>query len=175
MSLRIAVIGAGPAGGLIAGLLAREGHRVTLGDRRDRAAMEANEDRSIQLSVSPRGMGALAAAGLDDSMKARSIPRAGRVFHRSDSSLLSLLPTDPSWKNFSTDRGELTGTILDWAAAASGLELRLGWQCIDLVRRARQVVWRDPDGGLKTEAFDLVIGADGAASTVRASLVRAPS
>ncbi len=96
MSLRIAVIGAGPAGGLIAGLLAREGHRVTLGDRRDRAAMEANEDRSIQLSVSPRGMGALAAAGLDDSMKARSIPLAGRVFHRPTAACCRCCPPIPA-------------------------------------------------------------------------------
>ena len=70
---RIAVAGAGPAGAYVSGALAAVGHRVLLLDRREDPASE-REGSTIQLSLSPRGVRALARVGLAEAVLARALP-----------------------------------------------------------------------------------------------------
>ncbi|MEN9800651.1 MAG: hypothetical protein RL653_4348 [Pseudomonadota bacterium] len=171
---RIAVAGAGPVGAYVAGGLAAVGHRVLLLDRREDPA-STHEGATIQLSLSPRGVRALARVGLADAVLARAIPLEGRAFHPRGGEVEVLRPRDPSWRNFSVSRAELTRTVLDWALSHDGVEACLGDACVDVTRAPCGVLVRARDGSVRQEQVDAVIGADGVASAVRAALVRAPS
>lgn len=171
--MRIAVCGAGPAGACVAGALARRGHAVLLLDRRAQPASEA-EGQSIQLSLSPRGLRALALAGLADAARARAIPLVGRAFHPRDGGVVLLKPGNPAWQNHSISRADLTRVVLDWALAHPGVEPRLGEACVDVQRNPCAVLLRGPGGAMRPETVDAVIGADGVASSVRTALIRAP-
>jgi kynurenine 3-monooxygenase len=171
---RIAVAGAGPAGAYVAGALAAVGHRVLLLDRREDPASE-REGSTIQLSLSPRGVRALARVGLAEAVLARALPLEGRAFHPRGGEVAVLRPKDPSWQNHSVSRSELTRTLLDWALGHADVEARLGDACVDVTRAPCAVLVRSADGSVRQERVDAVIGADGVASAVRAALVRAPS
>ena len=69
--LRIAVVGAGPSGSLVAGLLAQQNHEIVLIDRRPRKLTSNLTGRTIQLSLSPRGRKALEKAGLVRRLETR--------------------------------------------------------------------------------------------------------
>ena len=82
MAERVAVVGAGLAGCLLATLLGRRGLEVDVYERRDdprRAGAERG--RSINLAISARGLDALARVGLDDAALADALPMRGRTLH----------------------------------------------------------------------------------------------
>lgn len=172
--MKVAVVGAGPAGTLIACGLAERGCAVTLFERRRDPLGLPDAQRTIQLSLSPRGCKALDAVGLREEVSAHAIPLEARCFHPRDGASRVLRYPDPTWRNASIDRHTLAATVLARALAQPGLTARFGATVADVDVRSASVITRASDGGLSHEQFDLVIGADGVASQVRAALVRSP-
>jgi len=167
----VAIAGAGLAGSMMACYLARAGHRVTVNERRaDPRLTIADSGRSINLALSHRGIRALAGIGLDQQVLARTVPMRGRMMH-SPSGDLALQPygVGPDDVIHSVSRSDLNVMLLD-EAEASGAEVRFG-------ARVREVdsergLLRTEGEGVSEEEFDLIIGADGAFSAVRARLQR---
>src|SRR5580704_10284973 len=79
---RVAIVGAGLAGCLLATLLARRGTDVTVYERRDDPRLAAPErGRSINLAISARGLEALDEVGLRELSLSRALPMHGRMVH----------------------------------------------------------------------------------------------
>src|SRR5690554_3368301 len=79
---KVAVVGAGLVGSLLAVLLAKKGMNVDVFERRpDLRKAKAIGGRSINLALSDRGFKALERAGFADEIKAISIPMYGRKMH----------------------------------------------------------------------------------------------
>ncbi len=172
--MRVAVVGAGPTGALIACGLAERGCAVTLFERRSDPLRVPDPQRTIQLSLSPRGLTALDVVGLRDAVREQAISLEARCFHPREGLSRVMRYPDPTWRNASIDRHTLTATILDRALAQPGLSIRFGVTVVDVDVRTASIITHASDGGLSHEQFDLVIGADGVASQVRAALVRSP-
>src|SRR3990167_9785997 len=84
---RVAIVGGGLAGSLLALALAKQGVGVDVYERRPdpRAAGEAG-GRSVNLGLSKRGIQALAEGGLLDEVMPLSVTMRGRVIHAPDGS-----------------------------------------------------------------------------------------
>src|SRR3954467_6862839 len=79
---KVAIIGAGLVGSLLAIFLAKRGFRVELFERRpDMRKETVDGHRSINLAVSLRGLHALEAVGLKSEVLAQAIPMRGRFVH----------------------------------------------------------------------------------------------
>lgn len=174
---RIAVIGAGPAGSLAAGMLADQGHEVVLVDRRTDPTEPARDGRATPLVLHVRGRKAIAAAGdelLSAAVGGRSVVLARRIVHGADGRVV-VQETPEERRGRSIARHDLSAAIFRWARTRPGIDIRLGTACIEVSRTHRRVELRGPDGHDAEEAFDAVIGADGAASEVRWAVARMPS
>src|SRR5215467_2712988 len=82
---RVAIVGGGPAGSLLALALAQKGYGVDLYERRsDPRRQTAGHGKSINLGLSKRGMQALEMVGLLDRVLERAVTMRGRVIHAMD-------------------------------------------------------------------------------------------
>ncbi|HEX5740029.1 MAG TPA: NAD(P)/FAD-dependent oxidoreductase [Pilimelia sp.] len=167
----VAVVGAGLAGSLLAVFLARRGHPVTVYERRaDPRGGRAERGRSINLAISARGLDALRRVGLDGAVLAQALPMRGRMIHpvagaphlqpyslRGDRAINSI------------SRGALNAMLLDAAAACPGVTLAFGHRLTALDAKTGVLTLAGPGGTVTAEA-DVVVGADGAGSAVRAAL-----
>ncbi|MFE0149958.1 FAD-dependent oxidoreductase [Nonomuraea sp. NPDC059007] len=83
--MKIAIVGAGPAGSLLACYLVRRGHQVEVYERRpDPRRYDDEEGRSINLGLSARGMRALTDVGLMAEIQPLTVPMRGRAVHAPD-------------------------------------------------------------------------------------------
>ena len=79
---RIAIVGAGLSGALLACLLAEDGYDITVYERRpDPRKKGLIGGRSINLALSARGIHGLKQAGLADAVLADAIALPGRMIH----------------------------------------------------------------------------------------------
>lgn len=163
MSHRIAVVGAGPAGLALARVLHRHGHRATVLER-DPHPRARPPGGTLDLH---RELGQLALdkAGLAQEFRALSRPegQAMRILDTDGRLLRDWRPGPGEDANPEIDRGDLRDLLLGpvevrWGQAVSRVEPRSP--------RGAQVHFADG----RQEAFDLVAGADGAWSRVRAAL-----
>ena len=167
-----AIVGAGPAGSLLATYLARAGHDVTVYERRpDLRRVAVDAGRSINLALAVRGIVPLAEIGVIDRVDAITIPMRGRMVHAACDAAPALQPygSRPHEVIHSVSRRDLTAILLDAAEATGGVtfEFGRGLESVDLERS----LLRFDDGS--TAGFGVVVGADGSGSRVRASLVAA--
>ena len=78
----VLIIGAGLCGSLLALRLAQRGYKVTLVEKRpDLRNIEQDAGRSINLSLSDRGLRGLRLAGVEEEAKKQCIPMHGRMIH----------------------------------------------------------------------------------------------
>lgn len=172
---RVAVVGAGLAGSLLAILLGRRGGEVDVYERRpDPRTGRTDEGRSINLGISARGIEALRAVGLWEDLQHRVVPMRGRMVHRPDGSL-RFLPygTRPDEILHSIRRDELNAVLVDYAEKVGGVRFHFGQRCTGLdVAEGRLELADAATGAAVTATADLVVGADGAFSEVRRHLHR---
>ena len=179
---RVIVSGAGPGGSLLALVLARAGWDVTVYDQRadPRAALPA-PFRVINLAVPAETLDRLAAQGVSDRVRTLGAGLTGRMLHapdgsqrfqpygeHGDSDVASLLTPDGGTR--SVQRGDLLALLID-AGTANGVTFRFGCKVVDADAAAGAVSVVDGQAGAPVREFaDLIVGADGAASVVRAAL-----
>lgn len=169
--LPIVVIGAGPAGCFIAGLLARQGHRVVVFDKRTHLSTATGQ--TISLSISPRGMRMLDRVGLGHTLRQHGVAMHGRAFHEAGGTVRFQGYAMSTWANYAVSRQTLSELLVQWAIQ-QGVHIVTGVSCIEYLWRDRAVVLQYADDTIVTQHAQLVIGADGSASEVRSALVRNP-
>lgn len=165
---RVAIVGAGLAGCLLAVLLGRRGVPVTVYERRpDPRVAGAERGRSINLAISARGLAALELVGLRDESLKRALPMHGRMVHPVGGAVnFQPYSADRVRAINSISRAELNASLLNTAEATPGVTLRF----------AARVAGVDLDAGLlrmedgSTEPADVILAGDGAYSAVRKSL-----
>lgn len=174
MSPRAVVVGAGLGGSLMAALLGRDGWEVELLERRlDPRQTRAEEGRSINLALSERGLHALGQIGLADKVLSKAVALPGRLMHAVDGTL-TFQPYGRSGQGInSVSRSDLNRQLLDAAEQSKGVRIRFGLRCRDVDPEAGEVDVEDVrTGKVERVTGDLVIGADGAFSAVRARMAR---
>jgi kynurenine 3-monooxygenase len=170
---RYTIIGAGPVGTLMGLMLARRGERVRLIERRsDPRAAPPEAGRSINLALAARGLAALEHAGLSASVATQLIAMPGRMLHDEHGALQFLRYGQNEHEViYAIGRERLNRVLIDAAAGHPGIELRFDLRCTDVDPAAGSLRLRDASGAARTEAFEILLGADGAGSAVRGALL----
>lgn len=166
----IAIAGAGLVGSLLAIYLCKRGYKVTILERRpDMRTNRLLAGRSINLALSNRGIRALEEVGLADTIQKIAIPMHGRMMH----DVLKNLTFQPYGKQGefinSVSRSSLNVALMD-AAEAAGARLHFNQRVIQIDAEKTSVSIASQLNEISEYTFDLIIGADGAFSTVRQSL-----
>ena len=168
------IIGAGLAGSLMACYLARAGWRVSVYERRpDPRGKGYAGGRSINLALSARGLAGLRGVGLDEVVLAKdAIRMPGRMIHTAQAgsdTVFQPYSKDPADAINSVSRGGLNLTLLNAAGQYPTVSLHFDHVCGDVDLDAPAAVFEGTGGQIRVEA-DLIIGADGAFSAVRARM-----
>jgi kynurenine 3-monooxygenase len=171
---RIAIVGGGLAGSLLALALARQGLEVDVYERRPDPRLDgAGNGRSINLGLSKRGIQALTEVGLIDEVMPLTVVMRGRVIHAPDGSTRF----QPYGKNggevlHSIDRNELNRLLLDNAQRHPQVRLHFGHRLVQLDKQRRELAFELDDGQRVLARPRWVVGADGAFSRTRQEMQR---
>jgi len=171
----VTIVGAGPVGTLLALLLAADGQRVRLFERRaDPRTGPAERGRSINLALAARGLAALAQAGMLERVRPELVAMRGRQLHdRGGGGPLLPYGLRPDELIYAVDRARLNTVLIDAAARVPLIELQFGRRAVDVDPDDGRLSWRDAGGTVVTEEpAGLVVAADGAGSALRQALQR---
>ena len=172
----VVVVGAGPAGALMALYLARQGHEVAVYEARpDIRRVEISAGRSINLALATRGIVPLVDVGVIERVDAITIPMRGRMIHAEDSAELVLQPygTQPHEVIHSVSRRDLNAILLDAAEATGRVSIEFASPVRSIDLDAGTLTVTGAGDGARTEAFGTVFAADGAGSELRRAIVAA--
>ncbi|MCI0363195.1 MAG: FAD-dependent monooxygenase [Phycisphaerales bacterium] len=171
---RITIIGAGPAGALMAIYLARGGYDVTVYERLPDPRIHGfTGGRSINLALSARGIAALAEVGLTQRVLENVIPMPGRMIH-SPTGHLTFQPysANPNDRINSVSRAGLSLILLEAAASHPNVKLLFDHRCVAIdFKKSSAAFARSASKDQATVDVDTVIGADGAFSAVRLQMM----
>ena len=171
---RVAIIGGGPAGSLLAILLARRGIIPTVIERSPSFVVGQAGDRSINLALAARGITALRRAGIDAEVARLMIAMRGRMLHEQDGKQRFLSYGQRATEEiYSVSRAALNALLFDIAANRYAVQYRFGETCVgvDVVDGAPLIA--AADGSTRRLDADVVFATDGAGSEVRRALADA--
>src|SRR6266704_1139096 len=197
MATRFVLIGSGLAGGLLAAYLGRRGYDVDLYERRaDPREGNIVGGRSINITLSTRGIHALEQLGIADEVLRHAIPMRGRMIHDKSGALhFAPYDVDPNKHINSIGRAALNTTVIEAAQRYPNVRVHFNHRCtdVDLDSATAQLLNPPPPGSgaadtstmpvrlgpqplnLSTSqpvvaSGDAIIGVDGAFSAVRQSM-----
>jgi kynurenine 3-monooxygenase len=167
------IVGSGLAGALMACYLGRAGYRVDLYEkRRDPRDPAPERGRSINLALSVRGLHALREVGLAEEVLQAAIPMRGRMIH-SPAGSLTFQPygKDDTESINSVSRAGLNQVLVSAAAQYDTVRLFFQQKCIGIDLNTATIELRhEATHALTQMPCDIVLGADGAYSAVRAQM-----
>lgn len=169
---RIAVVGSGLVGTLLAIYLKKQGHTVHVYDRSADIRTVEFSGRSINLVMSDRGWKTLADIGLDDAIRSIGIPVDKRAIHLKDGQLNYQYYGKEGEAIFSLSRGVLNRKMIDLAEEA-GVEFFFEHRIWDVTLAEATLHMGSTEKGAWTDLkYDKVFGADGAFSRIRHRMQR---
>jgi len=169
---KIAVVGSGLVGTLLAIYLKRLGHTVHVYDRSPDIRTVEFSGRSINLVMSNRGWKAMQDVGLDDEIRKIGIPVDKRGIHMQDGSFITQFYGKEGEAIFSLSRGVLNRRMIDLAEEA-GVDFFFNHKIWDVSLATATLFEGESEQGQWSELkYDIVFGADGAFSRIRHRMQR---
>ena len=170
----IAIVGGGLVGSLMSIYLAKRGLDVTVYEKRSDARFgEQVGGRSINLALSNRGWNALEHVGVADQIKDMVIPMKGRMIHNLDGSLAFQAYGKEDEAIFSVSRGGLNNVLDNYSIALPNVDYQYDMELLKADIRKGTLHFKNRKTEEKSEISpDIVFGADGAFSKVRAAMQR---
>ncbi len=179
--MNIVIIGAGPAGLLLAHrLLARSTHyTVHIYDQRSDPRHPSSDQRAYVLSLTERGKQELKAIdGLWQMVKQQGISVGKTGIYDKKQEQWKVFPRDTDPEKFSLliNRNNLCSALLDDLTGRGypGLHFNFEASCVDVDLNGRRVKLAVSGGELIERSYDLLVGADGLHSVVKSSLLKQP-
>ena len=168
---KIAIVGSGLVGSLLAIYLKKAGHIVHVYDRSPDIRKIEFSGRSINLAMSNRGWKALDEAGIGDEIREIAIPMDKRAIHLIDK--LNFQYYGANGENiYSISRGVLNRKMIDLAEKA-GAEFYFEEKIWDVtLADATLHIGETERGEWKAVKYDKIFGADGAFSRIRHKMQR---
>lgn len=170
MVKKVAIIGAGPSGLLLAHYLLRRGdkYQIDIYERRsDPRIISFSKSRTYPISLNERGMSALRKIeGLEEAVKAISVEMKGTVFHQKNGKTRFT----PRKKPLTTlDRTKLAIALLKLTENydQTRLNIYFNCQCTSVDFATKKVKLQTETQEDFTIDYDLLIGADGGRSIIR--------
>ncbi|MFT5165538.1 MAG: kynurenine 3-monooxygenase [Saprospiraceae bacterium] len=171
---KIIIVGAGLCGTLLGLRLAQRGYKVALYERQGDMRLEhVDAGRSINLALSSRGLKALEKVGIKEQILKECIPMKGRMIHPVEGeSFLSPYSGRASDYINSVSRGGLNIALLNAADEFDDVTVFFNSKCesVDL-ENAKATFKNLKTGEVREEESAIIIGTDGAGSSVRRSMM----
>ncbi len=168
------IVGAGIGGLAMACFLSDQGYRVKVFEKNGDPEAGYSDGRSINFTLSRRGLHALERLGVAEEALAGSVKLEGRVVHvkgRPDAG--QPYGVRPGQAIYSIQRRRLIDILLKSARARAGVEMFFGRRLESLDKDAARCVFvNTADGVRETHAARFVVGADGAFSQTRQAIMR---
>lgn len=169
---RMAIVGSGLVGSLLAIYLRKAGHEVTVFDRRPDIRKVEFSGRSINLAMSNRGWKALREVGIEDEIRKIGIPLYQRAMHVVGKPMYYQKYGQQGQAIWSISRGVLNRRMIDLAEAA-GARFRFEEKVWDVdLPTARLYTGESEKSAWEAYEFDHIFGCDGAFSRVRHKMQR---
>lgn len=169
--IKIAVVGSGLVGSLLAIYLRKAGHTVHIYDRSPDIRKIQFSGRSINLAMSNRGWKALDSVGVGDEIRKIAIPMDKRAIHLVDKLNFQNYGQESETID-SISRGILNRKMIDLAEAA-GAEFFFEHKIWDVsLDTATLHIGETERGAWEDKKYDMVFGADGAFSRIRHRMQR---
>jgi kynurenine 3-monooxygenase len=165
---KIAIVGAGPVGALLAVMLAKKGYHIDLFESRpDSRKSSLYQGRSINVALSDRGWRALKAVGLDDEIRQHAIPMTCRVMHDLEGNLTRQPYGKEGQAIWSVSRSGINEQLIDLAEQESSVNIHFRKRLIDVNFAQGSALFSNEDNSELEHHSDLIFGADGTFSKVR--------
>jgi kynurenine 3-monooxygenase len=170
-TLKIAVVGSGLVGSLLAIYLRKQGHTVHVYDRSPDIRNITFSGRSINLAMSHRGWKALDGVSVGDAVRAIAIPMDKRAIHTKDTINFQNYGKEGE-SIYSLSRGTLNRKMID-LAEESGAIFYFEQKIWDVtLADATLHIGEEERGEWQAVKYDKVFGADGAFSRIRHRMQR---
>lgn len=168
---RIAIVGSGLVGSLLAIYLRKAGHTVHIYDRSPDIRQIQFSGRSINLAMSNRGWKALDGVGVGEAVREIAIPMEKRAIHLVDKLNFQNYGQEGE-AIYSISRGILNRKMIDLAEEA-GAEFFFNQKIWDVtLKEATLHIGETERGVWEEKKYDIVFGADGAFSRIRHRMQR---
>lgn len=165
--VRIAIVGSGLVGSLLALYLKKAGHEVHVFDRSEDIRKIDFSGRSINLAMSTRGWKALDGVGIGDAIREIAIPMDKRAIHTVEGDIAYQKYGMEGESIYSISRGELNRMMID-LTEKEGVEFFFEKKIWDVKLSEGIIYIGDAERGPWEELkYDKIFGADGAFSKVR--------
>ena len=170
MIQNIVIIGAGPAGLLLAHYLLRRGnyHIDIYERRRDPRLTDVSSARTFPISLQERGRKAIRSiAGLEEAISAHRVFCQGTIMYGKKGKVRQIPRQTPV---LTIDRNRLVSILLKHLTEThnpSQVKVHFNCECIAVDGTAKTVTLKLKEGDNFTVHYDLLVGADGARSQIR--------
>ncbi len=167
--IHITIVGAGLVGSLLSIYLRKRGYEISVYDRRfDMRSNMLGGGRSINMALSNRGLRALEEVGLASHLKGNAVPMNGRMIHDTQGNL-TFQPYGKQGQFInSISRSDLNMFLIN-EAEKLGVNFFFEHKCLEVNLEKTELKFQNFADTISHQA-DLIIGADGAFSSVRGAL-----
>ncbi len=160
-------------GSLMAILLAKRNYAVGLYEEHpDIRTIPRLSNRSINQSLSLRGIHVLEKIGLWSSLRHMTLTEKGRTVHPlNGSTFFSAYGKNTEEVAYSFNRNSFNGALLDHADSYPNIRVHFSMRCVDVDKKKRTVTFHNEKSNTYvTKKADVVIGADGVNSIIRKTM-----